>query len=304
MYYATMISLLCNVFLVAMKAVALVLVNSLAIAMDLGISIVGLVVSIILYYSIKLSIRPADALHNYGYGKIEHVCEAMEGLILIGIAMTMSSQAILNFFHPHDVTMPWVGLLCSAVSATLNFVGAYYILILGRKSNSPAISAEGLHYRLEGFISGIIAVAFIAGEALKQIGYQKIALYMDPLAALSVSIIVVIPSFQLAKHSFFKLLDASLEEGNQLEIIKFLAKYMDRYCEFKDIKTRTAGREKFIEFKLIVPQEISFKKGYEAVSLLEKDIKASIPDCEVTVKMEPCDGQCSFSKTGSKCPYL
>ena len=56
MVRATMVSLVCNVFLVSIKTVALLLVNSLAIAVDLGISFVGLTVSVILYYSIKLSL--------------------------------------------------------------------------------------------------------------------------------------------------------------------------------------------------------------------------------------------------------
>ncbi len=90
MYRATRVSLSCNVVLVLIKTITLMMVNSLAIAVDLGISIVGLAVSGILYYSIKLANRPADLIHNYGYGKVEHVCEALEGVVLMGIALAMS----------------------------------------------------------------------------------------------------------------------------------------------------------------------------------------------------------------------
>lgn len=304
MLRATIVSLLCNIVLVVIKATALALVNSLAIAVDLGISFVGLTVSVILFYSIKLANRPADLMHNYGYGKVEHVCEALEGVVLIGIALAMSFQAVTHFLHPKHVNMPIVGLISSLINVTLNLGGAYYILKMARKSRSPAIQAEGVHYGLEGVISGMIAGSFMVSMLLQANGQQQLSRYIDPAAALLASLGIMVPSVRLARNSFFKLLDASVEEDSQLEILKQLSKYLDRFCEFKDLRTRTAGRNKFVEFKLVVPSDISFSKGHEIVSLLERDIKNGIPDCEVLVKMEPCKGDCHHVSNGKSCPYL
>ena len=304
MLRATLVSLSCNVVLVVIKGAALALVNSLAIAVDLGISFVGLMVSVILYYSIKLANRPADLAHNYGYGKVENVCEALEGVVLIGIALAMSFQAITHFLHPKQVNMPLVGLISSLINVTLNFGGAYYILKMAQKSRSPAIQAEGVHYRLEGVISSMIAGSFVISIVLQSNGQEMLARYVDPAAALLASIGIMLPSVKLARNAFFKLLDASVEEDSQLEILKQLGKHLDRFCEFKELRTRTAGRNKFVEFKLVVPSDISFSKGHEAVSLLEKDIKDGIPNCEVLVRMEPCKGDCHHVSKGDSCPYL
>lgn len=304
MMRATLVSLSCNVVLVSIKSVALVLVNSLAIAVDLGISFVGLTVSVILYYSMKLANRPADLIHNYGYGKVENVCEALEGVVLIGIALAMSSQAVLELFHPTGVSLPLVGLVSSCVNASINFIGARYIFKMARKSHSPAIHAEGVHYRLEGFVSGIIALSFPVEMLLRAEGFRGLSLYVDPMSALFVSALIIIPSFKLAKSSFFKLLDSSVEEDSQMEILKKLAVYMDRFCEFKDLRTRTAGRKKFVEFKLVVPEDISFRRGHELCNALERDISEGIPNCEVLIKMEPCNKDCEFVRNGQQCPYL
>ncbi|MBD3427314.1 MAG: cation diffusion facilitator family transporter [Candidatus Omnitrophica bacterium] len=304
MLRATFVSLICNIILVLIKGTALAVVNSLAIAVDLGISFVGLTVSVILYYSIKLANRPADLVHNYGYGKVENVCEALEGIVLIGIALAMSSQAITHFVHPKHVNMPTVGLVSSFINATINFGGAYYIIKMARKSHSPAIQAEGLHYRLEGMISGIIALSFMISMLLQARGYEMIARYIDPIAALLVSVGIMIPSFKLARGSFFKLLDASVEEDSQLEILKQLSRHLDQFCEFKDLRTRTAGRNKFVEFKLVVPSNISFRRGHKVVRELENDIKNSIPNSEVLIRMEPCDMDCRYVVNNEKCPYL
>lgn len=304
MIRATLASLFCNMVLVVIKTTALILVNSLAIAVDLGISFVGLTVSVILYYSIRMANRPADLSHNYGYGKVEHVCEVLEGVVLIGIAIAMSSQAIMGLLHPREVVMPWVGLMSSGVNVCLNFGGAFYILKMARKSGSPAIYAEGIHYRMEGVISGMIGASFIVSIFMRAEGWERAAFYVDPLAALAVSVILVVPSFKLAHNAFFKLLDVSVEEDSQMAILTQLSKYMSRYCEFRDLRTRTAGRKKFVEFKLIVPEEISFKKGHEMVSSLENDIREGVPNSEVQIRLAPCDKDCVYSAKDEPCPYL
>jgi cation diffusion facilitator family transporter len=301
---ATLISLFCNVILVSIKTVALLMVNSLAIAVDLGISFVGLIVSVILYYSIKLANRPADLVHNYGYGKVEHVCEAMEGVVLIGIALAMSFQAATHIFHPRVVALPVIGLASSMTASIINFVGAFYILKMAKKSASPAIYAEAVHYRMEAYISGMIGVSFIVSMSLHAGGMEKAAAVVDPITAFLVSAILIVPSFKLAKRSFFSLLDASVEEGGQIEILKQLTKYMKDFCEFKDLKTRSAGRNKFVELKIVLPENIIFKEGHDLVMAIENDISSSMNNCAVTVKMEPCKKDCVYVKSGKSCPYL
>jgi len=304
MMQAVKVSLLGNIILLSIKITALFLVGSLAIAVDLGISCVGLVVSIILYHSIKLSNRPEDSFHNYGYSKVEHVCEAMEGVILIGIALAMSVQAILTLFHPRHISLPWIGLTSSVINFSINFLGAYYIFIMARKSKSPAIHAEGVHYRLEGFISMTVAASFLVSILMRAGKLSALEPYVDPIATLLVSMIIAVPSFKMAKEAFYKLLDATIEEGSKIEVIKWLARHNEKYCDFEGLKSRVSGRRKFIELELILPEDIHFKKGHGLISILEEDIISSIPGSVVNIKMRPCDKDCEFMRNDGECPYM
>lgn len=304
MMRAAGISLWFNVVLFVFKLAALIIVRSLAIATDFAITVVGLTVSVILYNSLKLSMRPADLLHNYGYGKVEHVCEAMEGIVLIGIAVIMSFQAFASFFHPSHVTFPWIGFASSTLSLTLNFVGAFFIFRLARKSSSPAVKAEGIHYTLEGFISTAIACAFIVTIMLKNGPYARIEPYIDPAVTIFVGIAISLPSIRLAKQAFVNLLDASIEEPSKMETVVRLAQHAELYCNFKDLKTRTAGHKKFIEVKIILPKDISFSRAHEIVSKIENDIATGVPNSEVTVAMTPCSKDCGLMQDKKPCPYL
>jgi cation diffusion facilitator family transporter len=304
MFRAVQISLFGNIILFVLKAAALIVVNSLAIATDLGITVVGLMVSGILYYSVRLATRPADFLHNYGYGKVEHVCEALEGMVLIGIALAMSSQAVTHLFHPKEVSFPWLGFAFSVAGAAINFSGAAWILSLARRCSSPAVRAEGIHYKLEGFISMTVASSFLLTVALSFTALKPWAVYLDPLATLAVAVLIAVPSFSLAKHAFVKLLDASLEEKGKMEVLKQLGKYLGECCEFRDIRSRSAGRNNFVELKLVLPRTMAFPDAHRLAASVERDLRESIASCEAQVSIIPCDENCAMLAMSQPCPFL
>jgi len=304
MFRAAQISLFGNVLLFVLKVTALVFVNSLAIATDLGITVVGLIVSVILYYSLKLSNRPADFSHNYGYGKVEHVCEALEGVVLIGIALAMSFQALMHLFHTKEIAVPWLGFGFSVVSAIVNFTGAVWILSIARRCGSPAVRAEGVHYQLEGFISLTVAISFLLAVFLNLTPLRAWTVYLDPAATLAVSFLIAIFSFRLAKHAFVKLLDASLEEKGKIEVLKQLGKYLTQCCEFRDVRSRSSGRNNFVELKLVLPRAMSFPEAHRLAVNVERDLNENIPACQASVSIIPCDEDCAVLSSAGKCPYL
>ncbi|HRZ66977.1 MAG TPA: cation diffusion facilitator family transporter [Candidatus Omnitrophota bacterium] len=301
---AALVSLWCNVVLFIFKGAAFFIVHSLAIATDFTITIVGLSVSIILFYSLKLAHRPADMMHNYGYGKIEHVCEAIEGIVLIGIALVMITQSAKSIVHPAHVNNPMLGLASSILSFTLNFGGSYYILKMGRKSGSPAVRAEGIHYMLEGFISFAIAGAFVLSMFLVSRGNDKVAIYIDPIVTMIVSVAIAVPSFGIARGAFSNLLDASIEEPGKMDVIVSLAQNAGLFCDFSDIRTRAAGHKKFINLKIILPAQLSFVEASKRAKKVEDDIISAVPESEAFVKIEACRRDCLVLKKGGECPYL
>jgi cation diffusion facilitator family transporter len=185
----------------------------------------------------------------------------------------------------------------------INFWGSRFILKLGEKHASPALRAEGIHFRLEGFISLAITGAFALVMIFEHYGFSMLARYVDPFATLLVSAVITVPSVRLLKEAFVKLLDASIGEESQMGVIKALACHYDRYCDFKNIRTRSAGRKQFVDIHLIMPEHLSVKNAHHVVSALKRDIAAAITESEVTVHIEPCKRDCAYVKNNKPCPY-
>jgi cation diffusion facilitator family transporter len=305
MMVAVRVSLTSNAVLFCIKLATLFVVNSLAVAADLGISIVSLGVSVLLYHAIKMSNKPADPLHNYGYGKIENVAEAIEGIVLIGLAVAMTVQAVLKLINPgEEIHSPVIGLVASLAGVAINFWGSIFILRLADKHASPALRAEGIHFRLEGIISTSIAMAFGIDIILHHYGIATLARYVDPAATLIVSAVIAVPSAHILREAFMKLLDASIAETSQMDVIRTLAVHYDRYCSFKNIRTRSAGRKQFVDMQIIIPEHISIKNAHKIASLIKDDIAAAVKESEVTVHIEPCLRDCAYIKNNQPCPYV
>jgi cation diffusion facilitator family transporter len=300
---AVKVSLAANVLLFTIKGITLVIVNSLAVLADLGISVVALAVSVLLYYALNLADKPADLFHNYGYGKVEHVCEAIEGVVLIGLALAMSLQAGLHLIHPGEIKAPLVGFVASLLGVGINFWGARFILGEGERHDSPALRAEALHFRLEGFISLAISLAFALVMLFYFLGLLTPARYIDPIATLIVSAAIVFPSAGLLKEAFLKLLDASIGESGQMDVIRALTRHYHRYCNFKELRTRTAGRKRFVDLRLVVPEHVTVREAHRIAASIREEIAATIDESVVTVHLEPCAGDCLHLRDGGKCPY-
>lgn len=305
MMVAVRVSLGANAVLFCIKLAALFVVNSLAVAADLGISIVSLGVSVILYHAIRMSNKPADIFHNYGYGKVENVAEAIEGVVLIGLAVAMTIQAMLKLINPGEgVHAPVIGLIASLAGVAINFRGSVFILKLAAEHASPALKAEGIHFRLEGIISASIAIAFGIAIILHHFGMEELARYVDPVATLIVSAVIAVPSAHVLREAFMRLLDASIAETSQMDVIRALTVHYDRYCNFKNIRTRSAGRRQFVDIQVVVPDHMSIKDGHKIASLIKEEIAATIPQSDVTVHIEPCGRDCAYIKNGQPCPYV
>src|ERR1700727_4038263 len=75
------------------KAIVGVLTGSLAILSEAGHSLIDLAATLLTYFAVRVSGKPADAEHQYGHGKIESVTALAETALLFILAVVVSWKA-------------------------------------------------------------------------------------------------------------------------------------------------------------------------------------------------------------------
>src|SRR5271167_5083660 len=80
--------------LAAAKAIVGVLTGSLAILSEAGHSLIDLSATVLTYFAVRLSGKPADAEHQYGHGKVESVTALAETALLFVLAAGVAFEAV------------------------------------------------------------------------------------------------------------------------------------------------------------------------------------------------------------------
>ena len=76
------LSVISNSFVVVLKIIVGIFTGSVAVLSEAIHSSLDLVASLIAFFSVRISNRPADKLHPYGHGKVENISGTIETLLI------------------------------------------------------------------------------------------------------------------------------------------------------------------------------------------------------------------------------
>lgn len=264
----------------ALKLAAWWLTDSVALFSDAMESVVNVVASCVAWYALRIAHTPADDNHPFGHHKAEYFSAVLEGVLIVVAALLIIHEAWTVLFEPRPLAAPVVGLVINGLAAVGNGLWAWLLISTGRKARSPAMVADGKHLWTDvvtsaGVISGLVlAVAT---------GWY----WLDPVMALVVALNILWHGWHLVGDSVQGLMDVSVEPEELARIERVIADNDDGALEFHDLKTREAGRARFIEFHLVVPSDMTVEAAHRICDRIEGALEKAQPGAEVTIHVEP-----------------
>src|ERR1700746_1755339 len=112
--------------LTAAKGIIGVLTGSLALLSEAGHSLLDLSATVLTYFAVRISGKPADAEHQYGHGKVESVTALAETALLFlltGIVLWEALQRLIGA-QAHAVEATIAAFVVIAVSIVVDFFRA------------------------------------------------------------------------------------------------------------------------------------------------------------------------------------
>ena len=89
-----------NVLLAAFKAAVGALAGSVALVMDAVNNLSDALSSVITIVGTKLSLRPADREHPFGYGRVEYFSAILIAVIVLSAGITSLIESVRKLFNP------------------------------------------------------------------------------------------------------------------------------------------------------------------------------------------------------------
>ncbi|MCP4131977.1 MAG: cation transporter [bacterium] len=289
---AAALSVISNTTLVVLKLVVGLAIGSVSVLSEAIHSGVDLVAAGIALFAVRKSAQPADRSHPYGHGKVENAAGTIEALLIFFAAGWIIYEATLKLIHPEPMEEVSWGILVMGVSAFANLIVSRILFRVGEKTDSIALKADGMHLRTDVYTSaGVMAgllIYWLAGFFFTGTSIW----WIDPVAAIIVALLIIKAAFELTIESAKDLFDARLPEHEE-DIIReeVLSLYPSAYG-YHHLKTRKSGADRFFDFHLVVPQELSIKEAHDISDELKLNVAEKLPQAAVEIHLEPCDLSC------------
>lgn len=273
-------SVVVSIIVLALKYLAYRLTGSIALYSDALESLVNVSTAVAAVLALRVSAKPADAAHPYGYAKAEYFSAVIVGVLIVVAALTIFREAYYAWLDHPNLDMSIEGLGANALAGALNALWCFVLIREGRRLRSPALVADGKHL----FTDVVSSAAVLAGIALAMIsGYEK----MDVILAGLVAINILWSGWGVLKESIGGLMDQAVPEATLAVIRSRIAAEAIGAIEAHDLRTRQAGRMTFVDFHLVVPGAMQVSDAHAICDRIEEALRAEIHDLLVTIHVEP-----------------
>ena len=252
--------------------------NSLALITDSIHALLDSVVTLVLLLAARLAIKPADAEHTYGHGKIESLGGLIGGIAIFLIACFFIYESINRLQSPPPSILP--GLF--AIIGGLYTIGIdfFRIIILRRsiKNIGGATLKADYYHAFMDLGSTIVA---IVGIVLVSYGLY----FGDFVAALILGVLLAVLSVKLVYKTALDLTDV-ISPG-LVKNVREISILTEGVIDAGPVLMRRSGDTIFADVTISLRGDTSFEKAHEISNNVERNIKKKIPNASTTIHFEP-----------------
>ena len=287
-YKVTLVGGAVNVILLLFKFIAGIVGHSSAMIADAAHSLSDFVTDIIVLVFVKISNKPQDKSHDYGHGKYETLALTLIGIALMAVAIGIIVKGAMKIaVWTNGETLEAPGMLAfwaAIVSIALKEAVYRYSIIKAKELNSKAVEANAWHHRSDALSS--IGTAVGIGGAIF-LGQRWTIL--DPIASVVVGAFIVKVAFDLLKNGIGDLMEQSLPDQVENEILKMVAE-LPGVSQPHDLRTRRIGNHYAIELHILMDGNISLKEAHDKASEVEDLLRQHYgEETHVAVHVEPME---------------
>ena len=220
---ASVVGVVINFILAAIKLVAGILAASVAITADALNNLSDAGSSVITFFSFKLSAKPADKGHPFGHARMEYIASMVVSFLILLVGFEMLIDSIGRIIDPKGVMPVEISPIVIAIltiSVLMKLWLALFYRKIGKKINSSVVRAASA----DSFSDSISTIAVLASTIIiKLTGWQII----DAVVGIAVSIIIVIAGGKILNDTKNALLGEAPVDKTVEEIKKLVAEYPD-----------------------------------------------------------------------------
>lgn len=278
-----LLGIVVNALLAALKIIAGILGNAYALIADGIESMLDIGGSFIIWGGLKVAARPPDASHPYGHGKAEPVASVLVALAVIGAAIALAVESILEIRRPHHAPAPFtLGVLIAVI--VVKELLFRRVLRTGAAVGSTAITTDAWHHRSDAITSAAaflgISIALLGGP-----GWES----ADDWAALFACALIGWNGIALLRPALDEIMDTA-PAPSLVETVRRAALGVEGVLDLDQCRVRKMGLVHYVDLHVGVDARISVAEGHRIAHRVKDGVRAAVPAvADVLIHIEPVE---------------
>jgi cation diffusion facilitator family transporter len=253
--------------------------GSLAILSEAAHSLLDLAATVMTYFAVRVSGKPADEEHHYGHGKVESVSALAETALLFllsGLVVWEALQRLLGGSgHPVEATVWAYAVILTSI--VVDFFRARLLYRVAAETASEALEADALHFGSDMWSS----LAVLVGLVAITLGHS----WADSAAAIAVAVFICIAGWRLARRTIDTLTDTA--PAGAAALITAIVARLPGVVAVERVRVRPAGATLFVDLMVGVSRTLPLDRVSAIKTRVEQAVRAEFPRAEITVNSEP-----------------
>ncbi|MBQ0115767.1 MAG: cation transporter [Bacteroidales bacterium] len=284
----TLVGSVANLVLTICKLAAGIVGRSSAMVADGVHSLSDLISDIVVLIFVRVSGKGSDKGHDYGHGKFETLASLIVCLLLVVVAVKLminGVSSIHDYLNGVELERPgMIALVAAAVSIIVKEVLYQVTVRVGREVDSHMVIANAWHHRSDAF-SSIGSLIGIGGAVFLDSRWAV----LDPIAGCIISIMIVVVAVRMAAPALDELLDASLPEAEEEQIMKTIIA-TEGVDSAHGLKTRRSGQSVIIDAHIVDDPQMTVAASHDICTQVEKNLRAlKGEESQILIHIEPAD---------------
>jgi cation diffusion facilitator family transporter len=267
--FAMRLSLVFGLVMLIGKTTAYFLTHSAAIFSDAAESVIHVIAVGFATFSLRLSTKPASSQFLYGYERITFFSAGFEGAMIVVAAIAILVESAWMWIAGLRLEHLGAGGLLVLMAGILNGGLGYYLLRVGRRTNSLILEANGKHVLTDSWTS----FGVVGGLGLVLATHWR---PFDPLVAIAVAANILWSGGHLVWRSAVGLLDYSDPAAGRKIRDKLDAICSELAIQYHGVRFRTTGYRQIIEVHLLFPRLTSVSEAHRSATILEERLTAEL----------------------------
>lgn len=227
------------------------------------------------FLALRYSLRPADEEHRWGHGKAEALAGFTQGVFISLFSCFLIFSIIHRLFYPEPLTPSLVGIAIVVFGIFLTLILVSWQKYVVRKTGSLIVKADSVHYETDLLSnSGILLSLYVS--------MKFNFIYVDFMVGVLIAIYLITSVWKLLWTSVDVLMDKELDRAIRQRIIE-LALAHPHVKGIQDMRTRSGGIKRFVQFAITFNKTISSEEMEKVIHEVHTNILAVFPDMDITI---------------------